>query len=124
MHPCVFPHTHASACVSEHINKILSNKYCFKKNGYYIKDLRILKDRDQSKIVFLDTSIISLCNQMDNAIIIPPYFYEKNDTSIYKVINMLKSIAWNDDIRKEIRKKGSISDIYKVYKKKCSNNAS
>eukprot|EP00826_Nyctotherus_ovalis_P053399 TRINITY_DN693_c0_g5_i2.p1 TRINITY_DN693_c0_g5~~TRINITY_DN693_c0_g5_i2.p1 ORF type:complete len:154 (+),score=22.22 TRINITY_DN693_c0_g5_i2:478-939(+) len=99
------------------VNGILSRSYCFKKNGYYIKDLRILKNRDLSKIVFLDTSVISVCNQMDNSIIVPPYSSSKGDTALFEVLAALKVIAKAPDVRIELRKLCSLLDMYKIYLK-------
>lgn len=99
------------------VNGILSKSYCFKKNGYYIKDLRVLKNRDLSKVVFLDASVISACNQMDNSIIVPPYSSSKGDTALFEVLATLKVLAKAPDIRIELRKLCSLLDMYKIYLK-------
>lgn len=99
------------------VSAVLPKKYCFKKNGYYIKDLRILKNRNLSKVVYLDSSVISSCNQMDNSLIIPPYSSDKNDRVLFGVLDKLKSMANERDVRVELRRIFSLSDLYGVYLK-------
>eukprot|EP00826_Nyctotherus_ovalis_P066814 TRINITY_DN9918_c0_g2_i2.p1 TRINITY_DN9918_c0_g2~~TRINITY_DN9918_c0_g2_i2.p1 ORF type:complete len:364 (-),score=69.20 TRINITY_DN9918_c0_g2_i2:120-1211(-) len=99
------------------VSAVLPKRYCFKKNGYYIKDLRILKNRDLSKVIYLDSSVVSSCNQMDNSLIIPPYSSDKSDRVLYKVLDMLKSIANERDVRVELRRIFSLPDLYGVYLK-------
>jgi CTD small phosphatase-like protein 2 len=95
------------------INTLLVKDYY----GHYIKDLRILKNRDLSKIVLLDSSVISGCNQMDNSIVVPHYKSDKQDRVLYEVIKTLKTIRNKADVRTELRKMHSLSDMFKPYMK-------
>ena len=79
--------------------------------------MRILKNRDLSKIVFLEASVISACNQMENSIIITPYNSNKSDRALFGVLNGLKFIANERDIRATLRKMCSVADMYKIYLK-------
>lgn len=42
-------------------------------HGVYVKDLRIIRDRDIKNIIIVDNSIISFAYQMDNGIPIKAY---------------------------------------------------
>lgn len=47
---------------------------CFKCEDAYIKDLRIISDRELEDIVIVDNSIISFCKQINNGIPICAFY--------------------------------------------------
>lgn len=51
----------------------------------YVKDLRIFKNRDKKKIILIDNSCFSFCNNLNNGIPIIPFYYDKSDTELIKL---------------------------------------
>lgn len=100
-----------------YIDGIIDRQYCLNNNGYFIKDLRILKNCDLSNVVFLGTSMISLYKQLDNGIFINSYKGAKEDPELFQIIKLLKSLASVNSIKAELRKHFSYSDLYKSYLK-------
>jgi TFIIF-interacting CTD phosphatase-like protein len=45
-----------------------------------VKDLRILKDRDPSKLILIDNSPQAYLFQKNNAVPVIPFFTDKEDT--------------------------------------------
>lgn len=52
----------------------LYRQHCFKCDDAYVKDLRIIKDRDLEDLVIVDNSIISFAFQLDNGIPICAFY--------------------------------------------------
>jgi len=70
----------------------------------YIKDLRIFKGFDLSKIVIIDNSILSFSFQLENGIPIFPFKDNKNDNEFPILVNYLNHLASVDDVRIENKK--------------------
>jgi Dullard-like phosphatase family protein len=69
-------------------------------NSITIKDLRIFKDCDLSKIVLLDNSIYSFAAQLSNGILINSFYNDKSDMELYNVLNYLMNQILNaEDVR-------------------------
>jgi len=70
----------------------------------YVKDLRIFKGFDLSKIVIIDNSILSFSFQLENGIPILPFKDNKNDNEFPILVNYLNHLASVDDVRLENKK--------------------
>jgi len=67
-------------------------------NGFYIKDLRIL-NRDLSKLILVDNSILSFAFQLDNGVPIVPFYNDQNDCVLLKLKDYLLSLCGVEDYR-------------------------
>jgi CTD small phosphatase-like protein 2 len=54
----------------------LYRHHCIKSDNAYVKDLRIISDRDLEDIVIVDNSVISFAFQLDNGIPICAFYSE------------------------------------------------
>ena len=72
------------------IHGILHRKNCMEThNGFYIKDLRIIKNRELKDIVIVDNLIHSFGLQLDNGIPILEYLKGKDDVELKGMEKML-----------------------------------
>ena len=59
------------------------------KPGIYIKDLRIIKERELKDMIIIDNSLFSFANQLDNGILVTSFFNDLNDSFLLNLINYL-----------------------------------
>ncbi len=71
------------------------------KEGYYIKDLRILKNRDLKDVVIIDNSVFSFSFHIDNGIPIIPYYADKEDEEMLHLIYYLNCLIGVEDVREQ-----------------------
>lgn len=72
---------------------------CIKVGRSYVKDLRIIKNRNIENMAILDNSMYSFCNQLSNGILIYSY-YDGDDTELKNIEGYLKDyISLTDDVR-------------------------
>lgn len=71
------------------------------KEGYYIKDLRILRNRDLKDVVIIDNSVFSFSFHIDNGIPIIPYYADKEDEEMLHLIYYLNCLIAVDDVREQ-----------------------
>lgn len=95
--------------------KLLTRKHCIKAGKYFIKDLRIFKNRKFEDIVAIDNTIISLHEQLENAIYIPAYKGEDNDTFLLTIKEFLIKISEVSDVRPYVTKFAGIRELYSLY---------
>jgi len=69
------------------------------KNGFFIKDLRIIKNRDLKDMVIVDNLLHSFGLQIDNGIPILEFIDNKHDTELLNLQKYLLSAAELYDIR-------------------------
>lgn len=79
--------------------------------GVFVKDLRILGNRNLSDIVLVDNAAYSYFFQMDNGIPIIPYYEGKNDFELKHLIDYIVEIENVKDVR-EVNKKFFKLDKY------------
>ena len=81
-------------------------------NGPHIKDLRIL-NRDLSKTLIVDNSILSFAFQMDNGIPIIPFYNDRNDSILPKLKDYILSLKEFEDYRLANISKFGLRFLYK-----------
>jgi TFIIF-interacting CTD phosphatase-like protein len=69
----------------------------------YIKDINVLCNCDQSKIVVVDDTPIAYCLNPDNAVPILPYFGESFDNGLFFLSKTLLEVKDYEDVREYIR---------------------
>lgn len=67
--------------------------------GVFIKDLRIIKNRNLKDIVIVDNAVYSFGFQLENGIPILPFYDDKKDEEMLHLINYLVCLSRHDDIR-------------------------
>ena len=65
------------------------------KPGIYIKDLRIIKERELKDMIIIDNSLFSFANQLDNGILVTSFFNDLNDNFLLNLINYLQYYILN-----------------------------
>lgn len=61
--------------------------------GVYIKDLRIIKNRNLQDLVIVDNAVYSFGFQLDNGIPILPFYDDKNDEEMLHLVYYLKCLS-------------------------------
>ena len=61
--------------------------------GIYVKDLRIIQDREMKDIVIVDNSIVSFAFNMDNGVPISAFTRQKNDEELLYMVSYLEEIS-------------------------------
>jgi len=86
------------------VSYILDRSFCLEtKNGFYIKDLRIIKNRDLKNMVLVDNLVHSFGFQVENGVPIIPFYDNKADQELRHLIPYLKFLSTAKDLR-EINK--------------------
>eukprot|EP00347_Sterkiella_histriomuscorum_P019224 403342466 len=70
-----------------------------KRIQFFVKDLRIFKDVDPKNILIIDDNIYSFAFNLENGIPIIPFYGQKDDKEMIKVIKYLQRIQDKDDLR-------------------------
>eukprot|EP01017_Pseudomicrothorax_dubius_P030216 TRINITY_DN3749_c0_g3_i3.p1 TRINITY_DN3749_c0_g3~~TRINITY_DN3749_c0_g3_i3.p1 ORF type:complete len:434 (+),score=91.62 TRINITY_DN3749_c0_g3_i3:90-1391(+) len=82
------------------LSDILSRKNCMEtKNGFVIKDLRIIRNRDLKDIVIVDNLSHSFGFQIENGIPILEFLDDPNDKELLYLGNYLAEMAKAEDVR-------------------------
>jgi CTD small phosphatase-like protein 2 len=67
---------------------------CIKtEEGVYIKDLRIIKNRNLKDVVIVDNAVYSFGYQLNNGIPILPFYDDKSDEEMLHLIYYLKCLS-------------------------------
>jgi CTD small phosphatase-like protein 2 len=91
---------------------VLTRENCFvTKKGNYIKDLRIIKNRELKDIVIIDNSVEAFGLQINNGIPILSYNGEEEDSELSKLVPFLRTLSAVDDVRPFIRDKFSLTKL-------------
>lgn len=78
----------------------LSRNHCCKtKKGFYIKDLRIILNKNLSEMLIIDDLCHSFAFQIDNGIPILPWNGDTDDQELKYLTKYLVSISKNEDLR-------------------------
>ncbi|CAK75468.1 unnamed protein product (macronuclear) [Paramecium tetraurelia] len=84
----------------QYINEILCRNNCFEtKNGFFIKDLRIITNRTLKDIVIVDNLPHSFGLQLENGIPILEYLDDQKDEELKLLQHYLIKLSKEDDVR-------------------------
>ncbi len=82
------------------IQGFLSRNNCLQtKNGFYIKDLRIIKNREIKNTLIVDNLAHSFGFQIENGVPILEWHNEEKDMELFYLTNYLKEAANYEDVR-------------------------
>lgn len=77
----------------EFIDYRLYREHCVQtKHKIYMKDLRVLANRDLRKVTIIDNHVYSFGFQLDNGIPILPFYSDKNDIELNLLISYFKKL--------------------------------
>jgi CTD small phosphatase-like protein 2 len=65
----------------------------------FVKDLRIIEDRELKDIVIVDNSIVSFAFQLSNGVPISSFTGQENDEELLFMVTLLEEIYCFEDIR-------------------------
>ena len=88
------------------ISYILDRNFCLEtKNGFYIKDLRIIKNRELKNMLLVDNLVHSFGFQVENGIPIIEWTGNKADVELKHLMDYLLELKKCDDVRDFNREK-------------------
>jgi Dullard-like phosphatase family protein len=97
------------------IHHRLYREHCLYARGFYIKDLRILKDRQMKNVAIVDNAAYSFAYQLDNGIPIIGWHDDPNDRELFSLIDYLKVLQQVDDVREVNRDVFRLHRFYEDY---------
>jgi len=71
--------------------------------GYYVKDLRVIANREMKDLVIVDNSVYSFAYQIDNGIPIIPFYDDTADEEMLHLIFYLNCLSTAEDVRVQNR---------------------
>ena len=84
------------------INFRLYREHCFEtKEGIFIKDLRVIRNRELKDLILVDNSVYSFGFQLDNGVPIVPYFNDPSDQELHYLAQYVLSLSHADDVREQ-----------------------
>lgn len=97
---------------NQYVKEILTRTSCIRsKNGFFVKDLRIIKNRDLKSMIIVDNLAHSFAFQIDNGVPILEFINNKKDRELKYLYDHLMEAAYVDDIRVFNRKKLKLSQL-------------
>jgi len=96
----------------KYISYILDRNFCLEtKNGFFIKDLRIIKNRELKNMVIVDNLVHSFGFQIDNGVPILEWTGNKNDQELKYLANYLIEAKKYEDIREYNKEKLKLFEL-------------
>jgi len=102
---------------SHYITHRIYRNSCIERDGFGIKDLRIL-NRKLSNCVIVDNMAISFKEQLDNGIYVKTFCGDLADNSLLEIQQFLMEIKDCADIREPLKETYFMSELYQEYKEK------
>lgn len=97
---------------NKYISYVLDRKHCLQtKNGFFIKDLRIFKNRDLKNLILIDNLVHSFGFQIYNGVPILEWRGDKNDQELKYLMNYLIEAKNYDDVREYNKEKLRLTEM-------------
>jgi len=77
---------------------------CVYYNSTYVKDLRIFEGEKMEDLILVDNAVYSMSFQLDNGIPIIPFYDDKEDDQLEKLMSFMPILHKEKDVRNKIRK--------------------
>jgi len=71
----------------------------------FVKDLRVLKNRELRNLVIVDNAAYAFGLQLENGIPILPFFSDQNDKELPALAELLKRVSLAQDVREVLAQK-------------------
>jgi len=95
-------------------HRLFRDSCVYTDEGVYVKDLRVIANRNLQDMILVDNAAYSYGFQVDNGVPIIPFYENKSDTELKDLIPFLKSLAKVKDVR-DVIKKTFKSHLYSRY---------
>ena len=96
----------------KYITTILSRENCMEtRNGFFIKDLRIIKDRELKDMIIVDNLVYSFGFQIENGVPILEFTDDKKDEELMHLGDYLTEAYNHEDLREFNKEKLKLRDI-------------
>lgn len=93
----------------------LYRDHCIRtEEGIYIKDLRIITNRQLKDLIIVDNAVYSFGYQLDNGIPIIPFYDDKSDEELMHLIFYINCLANCQDVREQNRKAFQLKDLQEI----------
>lgn len=79
--------------------------------GIYVKDLRIIRDRDLKDIIIVDNSIVSFAFNLENGIPISAFTGAPKDEELLYMVTFLEELYSESDVRTRIMQTFKLKDL-------------
>jgi len=79
--------------------------------GIFIKDLRMIANRDLRDVLLVDNASYSFGYQLDNGIPIIPFYNDKTDKELLHLMQYLKWVIDSEDVREQNRKAFQLGEL-------------
>ena len=94
----------------------LYREHCYKtQENVFIKDLRILKNKDLSQVIIVDNAVYSFGFQLSNGIPIIPFYDSHttniNDEELVHLVYYFTCIVESDDVRMQNRRAFQLEEL-------------
>ena len=94
------------------VSYILDRRFCLEtKNGFFIKDLRLLKNRQLKNIIIVDNLVHSFGFQIENGVPILEWNGNKKDVELKYLIDYLLEAKNYDDVRECNRERFRLMEL-------------
>ena len=94
------------------INGILTRENCLQtKNGFFIKDLRVINNRELKNMIIVDNLSHSFGFQIDNGIPILEFHNDKKDKELKYLLDYLMECFPYDDLREFNKQKLRLKEL-------------
>lgn len=84
-------------------------------NGFFIKDLRIIKNRGLKDLIIVDNLVHSFGLQIDNGIPILEYLKGKEDRELLGIEKLLTDLATVEDVRDHIKETLNLRKVLEIH---------
>jgi CTD small phosphatase-like protein 2 len=93
----------------------LYRDHCIRtEEGIYVKDLRIITNRNLKDLIIVDNAVYSFGYQLDNGIPIIPFYDDKSDEELMHLIFYFTCLAQCEDVREQNRKAFQLKDLQEI----------
>ena len=94
----------------------LYRQHCIETNIHsggssYLKDLRIIVNRDFHDLIIVDNAAMCFALQLENGVPILPFYSDKGDDELMHLVSYLKFISESNDVRVHNRKAFSLRSL-------------
>ena len=105
------------------IHTILSRSHCCQtKNGFFIKDLRILKNRSLKNILLVDNLSHSFGFQIPNGIPILTWKSNRKDKELKYLVDLLMEASFYEDVREWTSQRIKLLELSSIVETDLFNN--